>query len=140
MVPNRPKRTDKDYGTPIPGSKTEARGVKAHERVAAEILELCIIILENADIRSNDASRCHGDDTPLASIKFGRLFLIYNHVSNKLVGLLLRARKYGLVRFVGETLFQGRDDNVRVDLLQSPTAVRDLIKVQDKTLQWGKCM
>ena len=41
------KRTDKDYGTPVAGSKTEARGRQAHERVSREILELCCVIEEN---------------------------------------------------------------------------------------------
>ena len=52
-------------------------------------------------------------------INFGRLFEIYTHISNKLVGILLRARKYGLVDFEGETLFQGRDNGVSVYLLHT---------------------
>ena len=40
-------KNDKDYGTPVAGSKTEARGKLAHERVSKEILELCYVIQEN---------------------------------------------------------------------------------------------
>lgn len=50
-------------------------------------------------------------------IQFGTLFEIYNKISNKLVGLLLRARKHGLVDFHGEMLFQRRDDFVKIRLL-----------------------
>ena len=34
------------------------------------------------------------------------------NISNKLVGLLIRARKHGHIDFQGECLFQGRDDEV----------------------------
>ena len=47
------KKTDKDYGTPVVGSKTEARGKLAHERVSREILELCCVIEENGRYGSN---------------------------------------------------------------------------------------
>lgn len=50
-------------------------------------------------------------------IEFGRLFEIYNKISNKVVGLLLRARKHGLIDFAGEMLFQRRDDNVIIKIL-----------------------
>ena len=59
------------------------------------------------------------------SIKFGRLFEIYVRISNKLVGVLLRARKHGLVHFEGETLFQRRDDDVAVSLLRPSKDIRD---------------
>ena len=59
------------------------------------------------------------------SIKFGRLFEIYVRISNKLVGVLLRARKHGLVHLEGETLFQRRDDHVPVSLLRPSKDIRD---------------
>ena len=43
-------------------------------------------------------------------VTFKKLFDIYTAISNKLVGLLLRARKHGYVEFEGELLLQGRDD------------------------------
>ena len=45
-------------------------------------------------------------------------------ISNKLVGVLLRARKHGLVHFEGETLFQRRDDHVPVSLLRPTKDIR----------------
>ncbi|RCN38921.1 hypothetical protein ANCCAN_15148 [Ancylostoma caninum] len=38
-----------DYGRPPPGSKTEARGIKAGVHVCREILFLCETINENAE-------------------------------------------------------------------------------------------
>ena len=60
----------------------------------------------------------------MCSIPFGRLFEIYVRISNKLVGVLLRARKHGLVHFEGETLFQRRDDHVPVSLLRPSKDIR----------------
>ena len=37
---------DKGYGTPVEGSKTEARAKLAHERISREILDLCTIIYD----------------------------------------------------------------------------------------------
>lgn len=39
-------------------------------------------------------------------ILFGDLFDAYAHISDKVVGMLLRARKHSLLYFEGETLFQ----------------------------------
>ena len=36
----------------------------------------------------------------------------------QVVGLLQRARKYGVVQFEGETLFQGRDDLTPIFVLR----------------------
>uniref|UniRef100_A0A672MK88 Actin-binding Rho-activating protein-like n=1 Tax=Sinocyclocheilus grahami TaxID=75366 RepID=A0A672MK88_SINGR len=58
-----------------------------------------------------------GDDGRV-SVRFGMLFERYVTISNKLVGVLLRARKQGLVHFEGEMLWQGRDDGVLITLLQ----------------------
>jgi hypothetical protein len=49
-------------------------------------------------------------------IEFGKLFQIYTKISNKLVGMLLRARKYKLLNFDGEMLYQGRDDATLITL------------------------
>ncbi len=81
-------------------------------------------------------------------IAFGELFSIYVVVSNKLVGVLLRARKHGIVDFEGETLFQGRDDKTVVTLNKDPAEVRRLQRRQEEVdgggeggeFQWGKCL
>ena len=56
-------------------------------------------------------------------------------ISNKLVGVLLRARKHGLVHFEGETLFQRRDDNVPVSLLRPSKDIR--LESQDSLLEFS---
>ena len=78
------------------------------------------------------------------SIKFGRLFEIYVRISNKLVGVLLRARKHGLVHFEGETLFQRRDDHVPVSLLRPARDIRQEMMMRGsgdrEDFKWGECM
>lgn len=70
-------------------------------------------------------------------MKFRPLFNIYTRVSNKLVGVLLRARKYGLVEFDGEMLFQGRDDSVQIRLSDAGVArLADGCKVKMFDLQF----
>jgi len=46
----------------------------------------------------------------------------------QLVGMLLRARKYGLVEFEGEMLYQKQDDNKNVRLLKTSDEIREIIK------------
>ena len=61
----------------------------------------------------------HGDDEDQRSMMlFGDLFKLYTRISDKVVGILLRARKYGLVGFQPEILFQGQDDDEPVILLK----------------------
>lgn len=63
------------------------------------------------------------------TIKFKELFELYKVISNKIVGLLLRARKYGLVKFEGEMLYQGRDDNVIITM--DPNVNLDNLKITE---------
>uniref|UniRef100_A0A8C1W0I9 Si:dkey-29b11.3 n=1 Tax=Cyprinus carpio TaxID=7962 RepID=A0A8C1W0I9_CYPCA len=74
----------------------------------SEVTELCRVIMESGE---------SGDDGRPA-VRFGTLFERYVTISNKLVGVLLRARKQGLVHFEGEMLWQGRDDGVLITLLE----------------------
>merc|ERR1712018_963629 len=147
---------DKEYGTPVAGSKTEARAKLAHERISREILEMCCVIYDNRSKHGMDslkqnvgtitscennvtmAAKENTDQNVVAVIDFKRLFDIYVGISNKLVGVLLRARKYGIVDFPGETLFQRRDDDVIIKLLYTPNEVKERLK--EKTFSWGKCM
>lgn len=62
----------KDYGRPAVGSKTEARARRAGDYVMREIIFLCEIIRKN----------CKGEP-PNAVMKFGPLFYIYSHYSDK---------------------------------------------------------
>ena len=157
-VPKRLTKQDKDYGTPVAGSKTEARGKLAHQRVSREIWELCCVIEEHGITRngrgikkskpntdspennqeSNSNQNYDDENFPTTVIEFKRLFAIYTYISNKLVGILLRARKYGLVDFEGETLFQRRDDDVIITLLYPSSKVKKML--DEKAFTWGKCM
>lgn len=96
------------------GSKTAERGKQAAQHLANEITLLCEIIKKHGQPQE-------GSDEVV--IRFKDLFELYKVISNKVVGLLLRARKHGLVRFEGEMLYQGRDDQVMITL--DPTVKTD---------------
>lgn len=103
-----PQRGDPIYGRPPEGSKTEQRGKDAHTHVGKEVEELCLI-MRNIGEKGDDGN---------VRVTFRQLFETYVTISNKVVGILLRARKYGLVQFEGEMLWQGKDDNVIITLLE----------------------
>lgn len=105
-----------DYGRPTKGSKTEARGIKAGVHVSREVLFLCEIIESHAE-----------GEHPNRTIKFGPLFYIYSHYSDKLVGMLLRARKYKLVDFEGEMLYQRQDDDKLIRMLMPIEEIRRVV-------------
>ncbi|CAL1542626.1 unnamed protein product [Lymnaea stagnalis] len=105
-------KSDPKYGHPVEGSMTETRGIQAGQHISAEIVELCHVI--------KDLGTPISADSDSYSIKFGHLFEAYTKISNKLVGMLLRARKQGLVTFEGEMLYQRRDDNVIITCLSVP--------------------
>merc|ERR1719412_1413191 len=94
------------YGKPPPGSKSEARAKKYNESCMREILQLCGLIAEKG----------FTDEGGQRAILFGDLFEIYRFISDKCCGLLLRARRYKLLSFVGEMLFQGRDDKTVITM------------------------
>ncbi|XP_043543419.1 actin-binding Rho-activating protein-like [Chiloscyllium plagiosum] len=104
----RLQRGDEEYGRPKKGSKTDQRGKDAHTHIGKEVEELLYVI------------RRYGEAGPGGNIciTFGRLFDAYVTISNKVVGILLRARKHGLVHFEGEMLWQGRDDRALITLLE----------------------
>ena len=84
------------------GSKTDIRGKRAHSHISREVLQLCQIIYENGE----PIDQLTEDGRNQIVISFGELFQIYTSISNKVVGVLLRARKHKFVDFEGETLFQ----------------------------------
>uniref|UniRef100_A0A914WEI4 Costars domain-containing protein n=1 Tax=Plectus sambesii TaxID=2011161 RepID=A0A914WEI4_9BILA len=114
------KKTDPSYGRPEAGSATERRGIKAGVYVGREIIFLCEIIDKHATVSP--------DDQQQKQITFGPLFYLYSHYSDKLVGMLLRARKYGLVHFEGEMLYQRQDDHKIITLLKPIDAIRQAMK------------
>lgn len=64
----------------------------------------------------------------LAEIKFGELFSMYQNISSKVVGILIRARKHGYVEFEGEMLYQRRDDNKIIRLIKEPPRAIQITK------------
>ncbi|XP_030606721.1 actin-binding Rho-activating protein [Archocentrus centrarchus] len=106
-----------DYGKPLQGSLTERRGKDAHTHISREVLELCEAIRSIGEPREK-AGAGSGSNEKVITVEFGKLFEHYVSISNKLVGILLRARKQRLVDFEGEMLWQGKDDHVVITLLQ----------------------
>ncbi|XP_035742324.1 actin-binding Rho-activating protein-like isoform X1 [Vespa mandarinia] len=113
----KPKFSKEEYGRPAAGSLSDIRGRKANAHILREILELCNIIYQNGTPCS--------DQPDITGITFGDLFNIYTHISDKCVGLLLRARKQGLIKFEGECLFQRRDDDVPIFLVKPIVEIRE---------------
>jgi len=109
-------KNDPNYGTPQEGSWTALRGQKAHSHVHKEILELCEFIYMHS----------HEDEDERSRMLFGDLFKLYTRISDKVVGILLRARKYELVHFEPEILFQGQDDDEPVTLMKPMQEIYDI--------------
>uniref|UniRef100_A0A8C6CXW7 Actin-binding Rho-activating protein n=1 Tax=Moschus moschiferus TaxID=68415 RepID=A0A8C6CXW7_MOSMO len=99
---------DEGYGRPKEGTKTAERAKRAEEHIYREILDMCFIIRSMARHRRDGKIQ----------VTFGDLFDRYVRISDKVVGILMRARKHGLVDFEGEMLWQGRDDHVVITLLK----------------------
>ncbi|XP_074842862.1 actin-binding Rho-activating protein [Carettochelys insculpta] len=99
---------DAGYGHPKEGTKTAERAKRAEIHIQREIGEMCFIIATMAQPRRDGKIQ----------ITFGELFDRYVRISDKVVGILMRARKHGLVDFDGEMLWQGRDDHVIITLLK----------------------
>uniref|UniRef100_H2ZAZ8 Costars domain-containing protein n=1 Tax=Ciona savignyi TaxID=51511 RepID=H2ZAZ8_CIOSA len=95
-----------EYAQPI--GKTAERRKKANNHIDEQIDLLCYVmrsIGEPDDVRGG------------LSVTFGDLFQRYTRISSTLVGILIRARKRNLVEFIGEMLWQRRDDDVIITLL-----------------------
>lgn len=115
----RPTFNKGEYGKPLAGSLTEQRGQKANIHVLKEMLELCQIIdSEGYNVK---------DEPEMKVIPFGELFNIYQYISDKVVGILLRTRKHKLVEFEGEVLFQHRDEEVPIFLLKPIKEIRKIL-------------
>ncbi|KAM6214169.1 actin-binding Rho-activating protein [Rhynchocyon petersi] len=99
---------DEGYGQPKEGTKTAERAKRAQEHIYREIMDMCFIIRTMARHRRDGKIQ----------VTFGDLFDRYVRISDKVVGILMRARKHGLVDFPGEMLWQGRDDHVVITLLE----------------------
>ncbi|OCT74953.1 actin-binding Rho-activating protein [Xenopus laevis] len=98
---------DKGYGHPEEGTKTAERAMRAEAHIHREMKDLCFII----------STMSEPDKDGKVSVTFGELFDRYVRISDKVVGILLRARKHDMVDFSGEMLWQGKDDHVIITLL-----------------------
>ncbi|XP_043946376.1 actin-binding Rho-activating protein-like [Protopterus annectens] len=103
----RLQKGDDGYGRPKEGSMTAERAQRAHKHVYKEMEEMCFIIRQMG-VKGKDGK---------VRIRFGDLFEDYVRISDKVVGIALRARKHGMLDFEGEMLWQGRDDKVIITLL-----------------------
>ncbi|CAL8248228.1 unnamed protein product [Lota lota] len=121
-----PQRGQHGYGRPLEGSMTERRGRDAHTHISREVEELCAAIRTIGQRAGGEGHRdggvgdrgCAEHGAAIVTVEFRKLFEHYVTISNKLVGVLLRARKQGLVHFEGEMLWQGQDDGVVITLFQ----------------------
>ncbi|KAL1527557.1 hypothetical protein AB1Y20_008945 [Prymnesium parvum] len=123
---------DPEYGSPEMGTKTYARGQRAHAHVAEELCVLCEVIesCKLAGRPGGPRAWSMDDDPSVTLVLFEDLFEAYAHISDKVVGMLLRARKHSLLFFEGETLFQGQDDEVPILLLMSARQAREKMRAQ----------
>ncbi|XP_031593983.1 actin binding Rho activating protein b [Oreochromis aureus] len=103
----RLQKGQEGYGRPKEGSKTAERAKRAEKHIHREIDDLCYVIRTMADPDPDGKTR----------VTFGELFDRYVRISDKVVGILMRARKHGKVEFEGEMLWQGQDDGVIITLL-----------------------
>ncbi len=91
--------------------------------------QLCQIIQNNGKEDNGTITITFGDlfeveqTNIFLSLTFDCLFLskkkIYTNVSDKLVGVLKKARKHGYLAFEGEMLLQNRDENVIIHFIRS---------------------
>uniref|UniRef100_A0A3P8TRE5 Actin-binding Rho-activating protein n=1 Tax=Amphiprion percula TaxID=161767 RepID=A0A3P8TRE5_AMPPE len=95
------------YGRPKEGTRTAERAKRAEQHIHREIDDMCYVIRTMADPDPDGKTR----------VTFGQLFDRYVRISDKVVGILMRARKHGKVAFEGEMLWQGQDDAVIITLL-----------------------
>nr|XP_023667582.1 actin-binding Rho-activating protein [Paramormyrops kingsleyae] len=95
------------YGRPKEGSMTAERAKRAEAHIHREIDDMCFIIRTMTEPGADGRIR----------VTFGELFDRYVRISDKVVGILMRARKHSKVAFEGEMLWQGQDDHVVITLL-----------------------
>uniref|UniRef100_A0A3B5LXD6 Actin-binding Rho-activating protein n=1 Tax=Xiphophorus couchianus TaxID=32473 RepID=A0A3B5LXD6_9TELE len=103
----RLQKGEEGYGRPKEGTKTAERAKRAEQHIHREIDDMCYVIRTMADPDPDGKTR----------VTFGQLFDRYVRISDKVVGILMRARKHGKVVFEGEMLWQGQDDGVIITLM-----------------------
>lgn len=101
--------------------------MKANIHVFQEMIDLCSII--------NDQGKPVKGEPELRQIDFGQLFHIYVNINDKVLGLLLRARKHELLTFEGEVLFQKIHDHVPVFLLRPIKEIREIMSAKQNEIR-----
>lgn len=101
--------------------------MKANIQVYQEMIDLCGIIY-------NEGRPVDGEPE-LRQILFGELFQIYVHINDKVVGLLLRARKHELLTFEGECLFQKFHDHVPIFLLRPYKQIKEIMSAKQNEIR-----
>lgn len=140
--PRYGKFTKEEYGKPVAGSDSERRGLKAKAHLLREMLDLCIIIHDLGEYHAkhrkdddpDDRDRDMDDDGTIM-VTFGELFNLYTKISDKVVGLLMAAKKKGWVYFEPEILFQRRDDDVLIALLKPVSEIKKYVDEETKPVK-----
>lgn len=101
--------------------------MKANIQVFQEMIELCSII--------HDDGRPVKGKPGISTICFGELFQIYVHINDKVLGLLLRAKKHELLTFEGEVLFQRIHDKVPIFLLKPIKEIREIMTAKQNEIR-----
>uniref|UniRef100_A0A336MT62 CSON004777 protein n=1 Tax=Culicoides sonorensis TaxID=179676 RepID=A0A336MT62_CULSO len=115
-----------EYGKPKSGSLTEMRGQKASIAVFQDVLQVCEQIDTDGEPYNDEGHK---------GILFGNLFQIYTLINDKLVGLLLRARKHSYVDFEGEILFQRYHDDTPIFLTDTIENIRNDIRQKQNEIK-----
>ena len=97
------------YGKAPKGSESAARAKKGKKWVKTQVKQLCQIIA--------DMGTAHPKNGRIR-VQFGPLFIAYQDISDTLVGMLQRSKKWGLIKYKGEMLWQGRDNDVWIVLTE----------------------
>jgi len=102
-------KDDPNYGRPDSGSLSAMRAAMGEAKMRSDICDVCDVVFQQGE-KLEDG---------LAAIQFGPLFSIYDRINDKLVGLLIRARKRNLLTFEGEMLYQRKDDEKWIELTKN---------------------
>merc|ERR1712046_407121 len=114
----RIKPGEEGYAKPV--GLTKERGEKAKAHIYREIIDLV----------SHVNSLCVDDEEGNRYCTFKAIFDRYVKISDKVVGMLIRARKHGFIDFEGEMLWQHRDDDVRIYLLVDLDDAKSSLNIQ----------
>lgn len=110
----RLKIGDEGYGKPVEGSKTDERAKAAAVWVDKEIDKMVEVIK-----KIGGYDEVQGGYT----VTFGELFHAYQDISDTLVGILMRAKKRKRVYYIGDMLYQGMSDNVKITVIEESQEV-----------------